>query len=64
MISYFDVVIVHLDDTEERVQLVSRQVVDSGVLHLFQRDSSYGPNETHLGSWPLAAIKKWTRYPR
>jgi len=59
-----DVVIEHLDGTEERVVLVARQVVADGALSLFGKVSGHMSDDRHLGSWPLASIKKWTRYPR
>lgn len=57
---YFDAVIEHLDGTEETIEYANREVVTEGVLTLMQRDP-YGPNQKHLGSWPLTSIKKWTR---
>ncbi len=61
---YFNVLIEHVDGTEEQIKSASREVVKDGVLHLFQRHNSYGPEEKHCGSWPLTSIKKWTRQER
>ena len=55
------VVIEFLDGTQERVENVTRQESANGnVLHLFCR-WSFEHDEEHLGSWPLASIKKWQR---
>lgn len=52
------VVIDHLDGTQEKVEDVTRQHIEGGVLYLFCR-WSFDHREEHLGSWPLANIKKW-----
>jgi hypothetical protein len=59
-VDYFTAVIEHLDGSEEMVEMATRELIDNGVLVLMRRDP-YGPNQEHLGSWPLVSIKKWTK---
>lgn len=62
-IEFVDVDIVFLDGSTESVTYTTRQHVADGVLHLFKRNGEYAEEE-HVGSWPLGAIKKWTRTSR
>jgi hypothetical protein len=57
---YFDVTIEHLDGTVETISAANEQEVRDGVLTLWQH-AEFSPHAEHLGSWPLATIKKWTR---
>lgn len=43
----------------EIVPKVNIEEVENGVLTLRYIDDFY--RETHIGSWPLAAIRKWER---
>lgn len=61
MSRYFvTVTIEYLDGTTTRVELVTRQHIDDGVLHLFCKNGSMA-DEEHLGSYPLVNIRKWQR---
>lgn len=59
-LEFVDVTITSLDGTTEVAKGSTRQVCLDGVLHLFRRTDEMA-DETHLGSWPLASIKKWVR---
>lgn len=62
-IEFRDVEIEFTDGTTETVPMTTRQYLGDGVLHLFQKNGDYVPEE-HLGSYPLANIRKWTKTER
>ncbi|MFY1588976.1 hypothetical protein ACN267_31300 [Micromonospora sp. WMMD734] len=58
-----DVAIEFVDGEQETVSMATREYISDGVLHLFQKNGEYAP-ETHMGSYPLANIRKWKRTER
>ena len=52
------------DGRTETFEYVSREHVADGVLSLYRRETSYGPKEIHLGSWPLVNVLRWQRVER
>lgn len=62
MIKSWKVTLYFLDDTSETFDYVTRQNAKDGVLSLYKRRSQYGPDEDHLGSWPLTSIQGWIEF--
>lgn len=60
MTRYFNVIIDYIDGTTETVERANDLEIRDGVLTLWQH-AEFSPHADHLGSWPLATIKKWTR---
>lgn len=57
----FDVTIEFLDGTTETVKSANElRIFPNGVLNIW-RDRPHSGGQDHLGSWPLTAIKRWTR---
>ena len=62
--AYFDLEITHLDGTTELIERADRLYLGDGVLDVFQRQSQFTPFENHLGSFPLASIRKYRKIER
>ncbi len=61
MLTWWEYVVTLADGRVEVVERVTREHVAEGVLSLYQRETSYGPKERHLGSWPLVNVQRWVR---
>ncbi len=60
MMRMFTLDIFFTDGTGESVQHVNNARIIDGVLSLWE-DRPYSGGYKHLGSYPLANIRKWTR---
>lgn len=53
-----------LDGSFELVDNVTRRHISQGVLSLWRKDPyayTFAADETHLGSYPLTALRKWVK---
>jgi hypothetical protein len=56
-------VIEHQDGAKEEYAWITRSHIADGVLHLWSQGGE-GVREEHVASYPLTALRKWTRTER